>query len=352
MESLIKKMLSLLIAAALCLGLCSCRGEIEPTPPFSEDVTLPTEITADTTATPPDTPSETKFVGELYGSYLTMYFGRTPIEHLNYPKMEVFETYAELDSYYMTTLPNYFYGKLFTLALANFTDDFLAENDLMLLLINEPSSYVNHTAEPIEITDDEVKIKITRHISEGAPRADTQYHLIFTAPKGAFVGIEQKKLSVEVNEVVDPENNSAFDAESFRMYRPEFWNFCYRADPITDSPKVEVDAIDGYSELIYFFDKYRSEYDLDSEFAKYVGTLYSLDICERYIILATIIPTSGEREPAAEEVFVNNLEIFLTVGADTPDEGQKPDSCYLLLTAVERSDLTGVNLDWINLSFE
>ena len=295
--------------------------------------------------------SEDRTVGELYGSYLTMrysYNRQLPAM----PYVVVPKSYSEVASYYDSTVDSYFYGMRFTLALYSFTDDFLAENDVLILAIDEPSSYISHTAEPIEITADEVKISLTRHIRENAPIKETQYHLIFTAPKGSFEGVESKKLTVDIDEIVDPENNTAFDAESYRMYRPEYWPYCYRADALTDSPGVTVDTIDGYDDLVAFLETYKELYDLESNFSEYVGTLYNWQICDRYILIAAVIPCSEEVEPQVSDLFVDNLQIYITIDAGGSSTDSAPKACYLILTAVERSDLDGVALDTVFLSIE
>ena len=342
MKSIFIRAICVMAIAALCLSLSACRGDIpdHPAPIITEDEVIPS-------ITP--LPGETYHVGELYGSYLTMYFGYTPVENLELPLVKVFSSYADVEDYYDSTSSDFHYGARFTSAMASFTDEFLAKNDVMTVAINEPSSYLNHTAEPIEITDSEIRLNITRHISQNAPRSDTQYHLIFTAPKGAFAGIDEKSLEVNITEVVDIENNSAFDAERYRLYYPEFWNFCYRADALTDDPQLLVDVIDGYDDLVFFLNSHRGEFDLDSVFSEYVGTLYNWYICERYILIATVIPCAEIAEPRTSELFVNNLEIYLTLDATPPPEGAPPSACYLLLTAIERSDLQGVNLDFVYL---
>lgn len=335
-----KKFLFVLISA-LCLCLCACQSVIEDFPIVSgsEDAEPMAPVE-----------SETYSAGELYGSYLTMYTGVTPVEYLGLPYVKKFESYQDVSDYYEMILKDHFCGARFTIAMASFTDEFLSENDVIALVINEPSSYVNHTADPITFSGGEAVINVTRHITENAPLTDTQYHLLFTAPKGSFDGIDEKTLRVEISEVIDPENNSAFDAERFRLYYPEYWNFCYRADALTDSPELILDVIDGYEELVYFYENYKSEYDLDSNFREFIGTLYNLQACERYVLVATLIPCSDEREPSTSELFVNNLEIFMSLDADVSEED--PKACYLLLTAVERSDLQGVDLDVVNLSAE
>lgn len=343
------KAVCLAVSAALILCLSGCGGVI-PDEPIQTD---PTVLVSETREpAPPPRPGEAYTVGELYGSYLTMYIGSMPPEERGTPYMRVFDTYQEVSDYYDETVTEYLYGVRFTVALASFTDEFLAENDVMIIAIDEPSSYVNHTAEPLTVTDDEVSVSITRHIPEGAPLNDTQYHLIFTAPNGSFDNIEGKKLSLNIYEVIDPENNSAFDAERFRLYYPEFWNFCYRADALTNDPRFTLSTISSDEEMIYFYDSYKETFDLDSNFRKYIGTLYNWEIWERYIIIATIIPCKNVTEPYTSGFFVNNLEMFMTIDVDQPQFGDPPAACYLLLTAVEKSDLQGVNLESVNISFE
>ena len=334
--------LAALITAALCLlSGCSFSGFGEPISSTAPD---------DYGLLSPD-PSETRTVGELYGSYFTMRYSYNsalpPMPYIIVP-----QSYSDIENYYNSTADSYFYGKRFTLALYSFDDAFLAENDVLILAIDEPSSYVSHTAAPIEITKDEVKISLTRHIQENAPMKSTQYHLIFTAPKGSFAGADSKQLNLSIDEIVDAENNTAFDAEVYRMYRPEYWPYCYRADALTDDAGVTVDTIDGYDDLVAFLETYREYYDLDSSFSEYVGTLYNWQICDRYILIATMVPCSEDFEPQVSDLFVNNLQIYMTIdtGGNTDETASKTRS--LILTAIERSDLEGVALDTVFLSIE
>lgn len=349
MKKSLTRAIYLIVAAALSLCLSGCRGVI-PDEPIQTD---PTGIVSETTdLTPPPMPGDVRTVGELYGSYLTMYIGHTPIEFRDVTFMRVFETYQEVADYYDSTLSEYLYGARFTVAMASFTDEFLAENDVMIISINEPSSYVNHSADPLTVTSDEVWVNITRHIPENAPLKDTQYHLIFTAPNGGFDGIKDKELHINIEEIIDPENSSAFDAERFRLYYPEFWNFCYRADALIDDPRITVSTISSYEDMVYFYDTYKDTFDLDSDFRQYIGTLYNWEICERYILIVTLIPCSEAVKPNTSGFFVNNLEIFMTIDVNQPRAGETPTACYLLLTAIEKSDLIGVNLESVNISFE
>ncbi len=291
-------------------------------------------------------------VGEFYGSYLTMYTGHAPAEDRNLPFVRVFRTFDEIEAYYDATSPEHVYARLFTTTMASFDDDFLRDHDVLILVINEPSSYINHTASPIEISSEAIRFDITRHEPEASPLLDTEYHLIFTGAKGDFDTVGDQPIEINFEDVVDRENSSAYDADLFRLYNPEFVPFCYRADAISGNPGVVVDAIDGYEELVYFYDKYCEDYDLDYEFKDKIGTLYSWDICERYVLLAMLIPCADETEPEVSEIFVNNLQIYATVTANEAEAPEIPKAGYLVLCGIERRDLIGADLNVVYLSVD
>lgn len=333
------------VVAALMICLCGCHDIIEEPP-------IQSRATVDMPPEPPIPLGDTYTAGELYGSYLTMYIGNAPDEVRQVPYVKVFNSYAEVEQYYENTKSDHIYGSRFIIALASFSDEFFAENDVMLLVLNEPSGYINHTAEPIEISKDGITINVTRHMPEAAPQLDTEYRLIFTAPKGSFSGIDELPFKLNFSEVIDSDNNEAFDADLVRLYRPGYTSFCYRTDPLAYGGGLVIDAIDGYDELVYYYDKYKSEYDLDSNLRRDIGPLYNQYICDRYILIAIIVPCSSETEPRITDVFVNNLELFITVDAETIDSDEEPAACYLLMTGIERRRLAGVDLGLVNLSFE
>lgn len=340
-----KKIVLLAVIAALIMCLCGCQHIIEEFPLQSATVDLPPE--------PPIPSGETYTAGKLYGSYLTMYIGHAPVETRGIPYIKVFESYSEVEAYYNDTEKDHIYGSRFTIAMASFSDEFFAENDVLILALNEPNSYINHTAEPIEISPDSVTISITRHAPEAAPLLETEYQLIFTAPKGSFSGIDELPFELNISDVVDKDNNDTFDADFFRSYRPDYTPFCYRADILTDGGSgLIVDAIDGHDELVYFYDKYKLDFDLDAHFREDIGTLYNTYICDRYILIAIIVPCSSVTKPEITDIFVNNLEMFITVDAELAGSSEEPAACYLLLTGIERRDLTGVDLGIVNLSVE
>ena len=343
--TILKRIFAALLAA-LTLLLCGCQDITEHYQPDTVTMDLPTPE-------PPVPDDDGVYtVGELYGSYITMYIGHTPADVRGVPYIKTLTTYAEVEEYFDSTVDEHVYGRLFSMAMASFDDDFLAENDVLVLALEEPSSYINHSAKPIEISPEKVTINLERHIPEASPQLPTEYHLIFTAPKGGFSGIADQPLELNISEVIDRDNNSAFDADIYRIFRPGHTSFCYRADALTNTAGVVVDTIQSYDELVYFYNTYKNDFDLDSEFRGMIGTLYNWEICESYVLLATIIPCRSETEPEITDMFVNNLELFMTVEADEVLAGEKPAACYLLLTGIERRNLTGVDLGVLNLSVE
>ncbi len=357
-----KKLIMILLA--LTLLLCACNNDI-PDKPVSSDVTLdnndqipdntivpPVTENTDTSETAPKDDENAEAVvlntaGTLFGSYLTMYEGN----ELVFPYVEVFDSYAEVSAYFEVNDLDFFFGQKFTLALASFTDEFLAKNDVMLLVINETSSYISHKSKCVTVTSDGIIFDIERHIPEDAPQSSTQYHLIFTAPNGSFDGVDESNFKINTVDVIDKVNEDTFDAERYRMVYPEFYPFVHRTDATREAETV-VDTINNYAELIGFYEQHKGIYDFESEFKKYVGSLYSEDIFDDYVILAIIVPSkSTGKEIAVEELFVYNLEIYLSVENTAPAVVSDETECYLLMTCVAKKDLRGVNLEWFNISF-
>lgn len=359
-----KKLFAILLAV-LCL-LCGCDNDI-PDKPIDGNVTLdnneqshvpsntaspPAAESTDASETKPDEDDSDEAVvlnanGTLYGSYLTMYGGN----ELIFPYIKVFDSYAEVSEYFEANDSAFFFGQKFTIALASFTDEFLAENDVMILVINEPSSYISHKAKSVTVTSKGVIFDIERHVPENAPQSSTQYHLIFTAPNGSFDAVDESKFEVNTSEIIDKINDDTFDAERYRMVYPEFYPFVHRTDATGEAETV-VDTINNYAELIGFYEQHKNTYDFESEFKKYVGALYSEDIFDDYVILAIIVPSkSTGKKIAVEELFVYNLEIYLSVENTAPAVVSDETECYLLMTCVAKKDLMGVNLEWFNISF-
>ncbi len=289
-------------------------------------------------------------VGEFYGSYLTMFKGNTPGEERGLPFFKIFRSYSDVERYYDETVSGHIYARQFTTTLASFSDEFFRENEVLILVIDEPSSYINHTAGPITVYPDRLSFDITRHQPEASPLLNTEYHLIFTAPAGSFDGVDGREIELNISEQIDEENNSAFDADMFRIFHPEFTSFTYRTDPLREGAARVVDAIEGYDALVYFYDNYKEAFDLDAEFKDKIGTLYNWNICERYVLFALLLPVSDGEPPEISDLFVNNLEIYITLTANEPEPDDEPNGAYLLLCGIERRDLMGVDLGVINLS--
>ncbi len=361
-----KKLIMILLA--LMLLLCACDNDI-PDKPVDGDVTVDnndhipdntivppvTENTDTSEAAPNDDDEDDEYdeavvlntAGTLFGSYLTMYEG----DELEFPYIKVFDSYAKVSEYFDATDDVFFYGQKFTLALASFDDKFLAENDVMILVIDEPSSYISHKSKSVTVTSKGVIFDIERHIPEDAPQSSTQYHLIFTAPKGSFDKMDELEFEVNITEIIDKVNDDTFDAERYRLVYPEFYPFVHRTDAKGEAETV-VDTISNYAELIGFYEQHKNSYDFESQFKKYVGLLYSEDIFDDYVILAIIVPSkSTGEEIAVEELFVYNLEIYLSVENTAPAVVSDETECYLLMTCVAKKDLMGVNLEWFNISF-
>ena len=131
------RIIALALVMALVFALSGCMSEISDSPLSS----------GDTVETVVPEPGQTLYAGELYGSYLTMNFSHTPSEVLGLPYVRVFNSYREVADYYDSTSNLFFYGRRFTLAMNSFTDEFLASTDVLVLAIDEPSSYISH-AEP------------------------------------------------------------------------------------------------------------------------------------------------------------------------------------------------------------
>lgn len=344
----------LVAALALLMTLCGCGRGIADFPVKTQDSesSLSEEIIDNLPSAESETPETEAYTeaGEFYGSYLTMYKGHAPDDERGLPFIKVFHSYSQVEEYYNSTEREHIYARQFTQTMASFTDEFLAEHDVLALVIDEPSGYINHTAGAVRIYPHKVSFEITRHTPKDAPLLNTEYHLIFVAPAGSFSGLEDIPVELSVTEVIDSENNSTFDVDMFRMYNPEFTSFVYRADPLEEDRGKVVDAIDGYNDLVSFYDNYKDEFDLDSEFKDKIGTLYSWDICDRYILLAVIVPVSGGGKPEITELFVNNLQLYVIISAQEPLENEKADAGYLILCGIERRDLMGVDLGVVNLS--
>ncbi len=215
-----KRLTVIFILAALFL--CACTpSEIPPEPVVSEDSTVtsaPEKVTEGTTATtlsPEEILEDRTIMSELYGSFLTMRMTGTVNEALDGNYVKVFNNYAEIDGYFSSTDPYYFYGQKFISTLASFDDVFQSQNDVMIVKIDEPSSYISHQNARVRIEDGVLNVGIERHIPPHAPESDTQYHLILTAAKGTFAGLEDLPLQVNITEVIAHGHDTAAAADRY-----------------------------------------------------------------------------------------------------------------------------------------
>ena len=358
-----KRFAALFVAVVLCFALCACdRIPDNEKHPFGSDGTqstnlhlVPDNVISLDPKPNEDIPEDAVTNGnavvvdfELYGSYLTM----CSDESIEYPYIKLFDSYEEVSEYYDDNSQSFLFGRKFTLACASFDDEFLKENDVLMLVVNEDSSYITHQADGIIVSGGKTEFFIERHFPEDAPKSNTQYHLIFTAPKGTFAGLDSLPFKISQFDVIDNGSNTAFDAERYRMIYPEFYPFVYRADAKGDADTV-VDTIKSYSELISFYEQYHDTYDLEAQFKKHVGTLYDeKSFFNEYILLAIIVPSkSVGEEIGVDELFIYNNELYLSVANTSPAVVSRKTECYVLATAVAKSDLDGVNLEIFNISF-
>ncbi|MBQ8624189.1 MAG: hypothetical protein IJ424_07470 [Oscillospiraceae bacterium] len=348
-----KRILALLLAVLVCITLCSCKDDKHDKTDISSvtDSTtenVPDNVVSQTLPQPDDETVVINTSAKLYGSYLTM----CSDESIEYPYIKVFENYGEVSEYYESNSESFLFGRKFTLACASFNDSFLKENDVMMLVLSEDSSYINHKVTQVAVTADGVKFEIERHMPLEAPKSNTQYHLIFTAPKGTFDGVEDLSFDINMTDIIDKADDQTFDAERYRMIYPEFYPFVYRADAKGEAETV-VDTINSYAELISFYEQYNDEYDLEYKFKKHVGTLYDeKSFFNEYVLLAIIVPSKNMGEGiSVDELFIYNLEIYMSVENTSPAVVSDNTECYVLATAVAKSDLDGVNLEWFNISF-
>ncbi len=356
-----KKLAAILIIFTVCLSLCACTPNVIPPEPITTqdsqatlpnppEVTTPTSSWIPITEPPVDVTEDRSIMTELYGSYLTMKIAQPADESIDGQYIEVFRSFEEIEEYFAKTDPYFLYGKKLITALVSFDDTYLASNDVMLIKINEPSSYISHQNVRLRIEDGILNVGFERHIPYNAPGGDTQYHLILTAPKGSFNGLDDMEVKFNPTEVMDNSKDSANDAERYLYLYPEYVPFSYRTDAV-DTPSMVIDVINSYDKLVAFHEKHKNSFDL-TEFKKHIGSLYDEAVFNDYTLLAMMLPSSGDVPPEITELFVYNLEIYITVDRAMPEVIDSTTPCYLLMTAVSNSDLRWIDLSMFNISFE
>ncbi len=348
-----RSILLYMTVVVMALSLTACRNNVQGDPDESQSVmqTLSTETTAtsadeENSAVPPSAHTDAEF----YGSFLTM---ETTGNHseLEDSYFEVLTDYSQIEDYYDSGSRYYIYGKKFTLAMASFNDEFMADHDILILVLKEPSTYITHDIASITESDGKTVFEISRLIIENATMSDTYYHLVFIGNKGTFDDIKELDFTVDIAQTVTKEKYAANDAEIYLYSYPEFWPFVYQTTALS-TPTTEIDTIKTYDQLISYYEQHKDDYELDS-FKKHIGSLYDESMFNDYILLMVLMPYDNNKEtPEIDRLFVYNSEIYISIGNSSDAVISSTTSSCLLVTAVSKSDLQGVDLGVFNISFE
>ncbi len=341
-----KKLICVLLAVCL---LCSCVGKpIEPTVTTEATTTLPpvTEPAVPTTVIE----KEATILGKFMGSFLTVRMSPNPLPH-DLPHIEVFSSYSEVESYYNSNIDTYFTGQKFTMTCYSFTDEYLENCDIVMLVIEEPSTYISHRSDVISVTDNIATFNLERHIPENAPtRQGAVYHLIYTVPKGSFNGIDCENAKVNIKEVIDDVNTDVFDTERFRYIYPEFWPNVLQVEAISQNALPSINVLNTYGEMLGFYESYKQDFNLDSEFLSQIGSHYNEQHFEDYVVIMAILPFDKNRPtPNVSNMFLYNLEVFLII-ENLPAQVANQDLWWHIVgVSVSKNDLEGINLKEINI---
>ncbi len=80
--------------------------------------------------------------------------------------------------------------------------------------------------------------------------------------------------------------------------------------------------------------------------------MYDESVFDDYTLLAVMTPSyPAGSPPKVGDLFVYNLEVYITVENSRPAAVSETTPCYLLITAVSKADLESVNLKLFNISF-
>lgn len=351
-----KRLLLFVIATLMVLSLTACKNDTVLTKQTESEVTsnvanIPDHLISlpntDDNINEADAPTHTN--AEFYGSFLTM--ARDVQNDLDDAYFQVIENFAQIQEFYDAGSEYYIYGKSLTITLASFDEEYMADHDLLILVINEPSTYITHDNASIDIENGKAVFNISRLIIEHATMSDTCYHLIFTSVKGAFDGLKDLAPTVNITETVTNEHSAANDAERYQYSYPEFWPFSYKT-PAVDAPATAIDVIQSYDSLIAFYEQYKGSYNLDT-LKQHIGPLYDEALFDDYVLLIIMVPyDSSKKMPEIEQLFVYNLEIYILVENSSDAVISDTTSCCLLVTAIAKSGLQGVDLSLFNISFE
>lgn len=330
-----------LTAAALLTVLTSCAPNKIPDQPSNQtqsDVSQPEQTELWNVADG----------DELFSAYLTSY---TPSRYTDgFPRLVRFSSYSEVESYFYGYEKAFFFGARFTVACASFTDDFLAENDVMMLIIDEPSAYASFTYNDITVENGKSKFRLERHIPQDAPISENiAYHLVFCAPKGSYDKIDPESFDVEITEIIDSESSNVFDAERFRYTYPEFWPSSHKTDALTQAAPM-IATVHSYDELLGFYESKKKDFDLDSEFLPQIGFSYTEELFNDYVVLMAMLPfDSRSPAPRITNVFVYNMKIWITIDYYAEQIPEENTVWYLVTAAVAKRDIEGINLNEFNI---
>ncbi len=339
-----KRMASLALAAAvLAAALSSCAPNKIPDQP------LPlTSSDSDTFQPEQQEQWDVSDGDELYGAYLTTY---SPSQYTEgFPQLIKFASYSEVENYFYGHERAFFFGARFTVACASFTDDFLAENDVMMLVIDEPSAYASFSCSDITVENGKARFKLERHIPQDAPSSENiAYHLVFCAPKDSYDKIDVSDFEVDISEIIDSGGDNVFDAERFRYTYPEFWPSTHKADALTQASPV-IMSIHSYDELLSFYESKKAEFDLDSEFLPQIGFSYTEELFNDYVVLMALLPFDSRfPAPRISNVFVYNMKIWISINGYAEQIPEEYTVWYLVTAAVAKRDIEGVNLNEFNI---
>lgn len=340
---LTKRIALLFLAIVICItALASCAPK-----------KIPDQTEAVSADEPVSSTPTTEFVDvstgeESFSAYLTTYHSSKYTEEL--PYLVKFSSYSMVEDYFYSHERDFFFGARFTVACASFSDDYLAGNDVMMLVINEPSTYASFECKNVTVENGKTVFDIERHIPQNAPQGESiAYHLVFCAPKGSYDYIDPDNFSVNITEVIDNEISEVFDAERFRYTYPEFWPSSHKADALTEVSPVIV-SIHSYDELLGFYESHKSDFDLDSEFLPQIGFPYTEELFNDYVLLMALMPfDSRYPAPRINNVFVYNMKIWISINGYTEQIPEENTVWYLVTAAVAKRDLEGVNLNEFNI---
>lgn len=312
------------------------------------DVPIPSESSDHTTQpTPVVTDIPTISDGTLYGAYLTTYSGADPLPDFQAIR---FTSYAQVEEYFNANENSFFFGARFTLACITFTDEFFQSNDIIMLVINETSTYASFALDGIVNNGNGTVFNINRYLPDDAPQSENvAYHIILTAPKGGFETIDTDNSRIHITDIQQDQDSIAFDVERYRYVYPEFWPFTYRTEPLEATTPL-IDVIDTYDELLSFYEWQKTNYDLDMSFFNYIGPVYDQSFFDDYVLLIAILPFDSRLgKPNVNELYIYNLNVWMMIDNFRQEIPTQYTRWYILTAGVVKKYLEGINLKEFNI---